>query len=38
MPKFVINTEIPRLRKVSDAEFQALSRKSVGVRRAMGPR
>lgn len=37
MPKFVIEREIPGLGKMSDAELQAVSRKSVGVLRAMGP-
>ncbi|HYB53104.1 MAG TPA: DUF4242 domain-containing protein [Thermoanaerobaculia bacterium] len=37
MPKFVIEREIPGVGKLSDAEIQAVSRKSVDVLRAMGP-
>jgi hypothetical protein len=37
MPKFVIEREIPGLGKLSDAEMQAIARKSVEVLRGMGP-
>lgn len=37
MPKFVIEREIPGVGKSSDAELQAIARKSVEVLRAMGP-
>jgi hypothetical protein len=37
MPKFIIEREIPGLGKLSDAELQATSRKSVEVLRGMGP-
>ncbi len=37
MPKFVIEREIPGASKLTDAELQAVSRKSVDVLRGMGP-
>ncbi len=37
MPKFVIEREIPGLGKMSDAELQAISKKSVDVLKGMGP-
>ena len=37
MPKFVIEREIPGAGKLSDAELQAVSRKSVDVLKGMGP-
>ncbi len=37
MPQFVIEREIPGLGNLSDAEVQAIARKSVGVLKAMGP-
>jgi hypothetical protein len=37
MPKFVIEREIPGLGKLTDAELQETSRKSVGVLKGMGP-
>jgi hypothetical protein len=37
MPKFVIEREIPGLGKLSDAELQAISKKSVEVLKQMGP-
>ena len=37
MPKFVIEREIPGAGKMSDAELQEVSRKSVNVLKAMGP-
>ncbi len=37
MPKFVIEREIPGLGKLSDAELQAISKKSVDVLKGMGP-
>jgi len=37
MPKFVIEREIPGAGKLSDAELQAISRKSVEVLKGMGP-
>lgn len=37
MPKFVIEREIPGLGKLSDAELQVISRKSVEVLKGMGP-
>lgn len=37
MPKFVIERDVPGAGKLSDAELQALSRKSVDVLKAMGP-
>jgi len=37
MPKFVIEREIPGAGKLSDAEIQAVSRKSVDVLKGMGP-
>src|ERR1700758_1337942 len=37
MPQFVIEREIPGAGKLSDAELQAVARKSVGVLKDMGP-
>ncbi|HTY40623.1 MAG TPA: DUF4242 domain-containing protein [Thermoanaerobaculia bacterium] len=37
MPKFVIEREIPGAGQLSDAEIQAVSRKSVEVLRGLGP-
>jgi hypothetical protein len=37
MPQFVIEREIPGVGKLSDAEYCAVSKKSVEVLRAMGP-
>ncbi len=37
MPKFVIEREIPGAGKLSSAELQAVSQKSCGVLRDMGP-
>jgi hypothetical protein len=37
MPKFVIEREIPGAGKLTDAELEAVSRKSVDVLRGMGP-
>jgi hypothetical protein len=37
MPKFVIEREIPGAGKLTDAELQEASRKSVGVLKGMGP-
>jgi hypothetical protein len=37
MPKFVIEREIPGAGKLSQAELQAISQKSCGVLREMGP-
>jgi hypothetical protein len=37
MPKFVIEREIPGAGNLTDAELQAVARKSVGVLKAMGP-
>jgi hypothetical protein len=37
MPKFVIEREIPGLGKLTDAELQETSRKSVSVLKGMGP-
>ena len=37
MPKFVIEREIPGAGKLSPAELQAISQKSCGVLRQMGP-
>ena len=37
MAKFVIEREIPGLGKLSDAELQTISRKSVEVLKGMGP-
>lgn len=36
MPKFVIEREIPGAGNLTDAELQEVSRKSVGVLKAMG--
>jgi hypothetical protein len=38
MPKFVIEREVPGAGKLSAQELQALSQKSCGVLRGMGPR
>jgi hypothetical protein len=37
MPQFVIEREIPGAGNLSDAELQAVARKSVGVLKDMGP-
>jgi len=37
MPEFVIEREIPGAGQMSDAEIQAVARKSVGILRDMGP-
>lgn len=37
MPKFVIERELPGAGKLSQAELKAISQKSCGVLRAMGP-
>jgi hypothetical protein len=37
MPKFVIERDIPNAGSLTDAELQAISRKSVGVLKEMGP-
>lgn len=37
MPKYVIEREVPGAGKMSPAELQALSQKSCGVLRSMGP-
>jgi hypothetical protein len=37
MPKFVIEREVPGAGKLSAAEAQAISQKSCGVLREMGP-
>jgi len=37
MPKFVIERDIPGAGKLSAAELQAVSQKSCGVLRSMGP-
>jgi hypothetical protein len=38
MPKYVIEREIPGAGKLSPADLQAISQKSCGVLRGMGPR
>jgi len=38
MPKFLIEREIPGAGKLSAAELKAISQKSCGVLRGMGPR
>ncbi|MGA7859664.1 MAG: DUF4242 domain-containing protein [Terracidiphilus sp.] len=38
MPKFVIEREIPEAGKLSPEQLQAISQKSCGVLRDMGPR
>jgi hypothetical protein len=38
MPKFVIEREIPEAGKMSPQQLQAISQKSCGVLRDMGPR
>jgi uncharacterized protein DUF4242 len=37
MPKFVIERDIPGAGNLSDAELHAISQKSVGVLKEMGP-
>jgi hypothetical protein len=37
MPKFVIEREIPNAGNLSDSELRAISQKSVGVLKGMGP-
>jgi len=37
MPKYVIEREIPNAGKLSNAELQAISQKSCGVLRNLGP-
>jgi hypothetical protein len=37
MPEFVIEREIPGAGSMSDDEFQAMARKSIGVLKEMGP-
>jgi hypothetical protein len=37
MPQYVIEREIPGAGKLSDAELQEISKKSVGVLNEMGP-
>jgi hypothetical protein len=37
MPKFVIEREIPNAGNLSDSELRALSQKSVGILKGMGP-
>ncbi|HLX75800.1 MAG TPA: DUF4242 domain-containing protein [Terriglobales bacterium] len=37
MPKFVIEREVPGIGNLSDAEIQAISRKSMSVLKDMGP-
>lgn len=37
MPKFVIEREIPQVGKLSPEQLQAISQKSCGVLREMGP-
>jgi hypothetical protein len=37
MPKYIIEREIPGAGKLSGSELQAISQKSCGVLRAMGP-
>jgi Protein of unknown function (DUF4242) len=37
MPKFVIEREIPGAGKLSDAELQEISRKSLAVLKGLGP-
>ena len=37
MPKFVIERSIPRIGAISPAELQAISQKSCGVLRDLGP-
>jgi len=38
MPQFVIEREVPGIGQMSDAEIQALARKSIGVLDGMGPK
>lgn len=38
MPKYVIEREIPGAGKLSEADLKAISQKSCGVLREMGPR
>jgi len=37
MPKFVIEREVPGAGNLTDAELQAISRKSIEVLKGMGP-
>src|SRR5918999_142214 len=37
MPKFIIEREMPRVGKLTDADFQGAAQKSCDVLRAMGP-
>jgi hypothetical protein len=37
MPKFVIEREVPNAGSLTDSELRALSQKSVGVLKEMGP-
>ena len=37
MPKYVIEREIPNAGKLTDADIQAISQKSCGVLRNLGP-
>jgi hypothetical protein len=37
MPKFLIERDIPRAGKLSAAELQAISQKSCGVMKGLGP-
>ena len=37
MPKFVIEREIPNAGNLTDSELRAISQKSVGVLKGMGP-
>ena len=37
MPQYVIEREIPGAGKLTDAELQAVAKKSVGVLKEMGP-
>ena len=37
MPKFVIEREVPNVGSLTDAEIHALSQKSVGVLKSLGP-
>ena len=37
MPKFVIEREVPGAGSLTDAEIHALSQKSVGVLKSLGP-
>ena len=37
MPKFVVEREIPGVGSLSESEIKAISRKSLGILKAMGP-